>query len=567
MKMRPILCRIPKIFLQIQKHNKLDVKKFHRTELGDKVTVLDETTLTGRLLAYIRPKNVSENQIESSVDARDIFKNSHKLRQYSLHQIFHTFNTLAYLGNRMEYLELLNMLDNECSQRVRKLKTQEIIELLHVYMKIIPNKIVQHKYYGVAIKELLNRIDTLTKNDLVQLIFYIGLMKKFAKSEVLRKCVDKFNKNTVNSLSAEELCIICNATFKTGTHLDNTIFLDKVMSYLNDNLYLLKDPALFITLLKTVRLNRYQNEDLLSTITCAMFFNKTLEYYSFIGLCHILALYSDFLYYDENVLNAFTRRCIQLLKENEFVSINNASPDQPRLKDIKRLLWSLSNLNFKCLKAADIKTVIIPNILDRFEAGELEGDSSSLIEIMLYLWMLNYHAYELVPYALTKTNIKTINESNSPAKHRLNLLLSCIHHEDKALSRNLKMYPDLTVSYDKTYQLEKRPLFQRIVKIVQRLSMGHEINRFEMGCQIPGLNILGITGFKKKIYKVVHIEVLDEYTTMKNTEGVPSGLMQLKMRFLDASDEGVIVISQDEMDSITDEELQEYILEEIQLVS
>lgn len=71
----------------------------------------------------------------------------------------------------------------------------------------------------------------------------------------------------------------------------------------------------------------------------------------------------------------------------------------------------------------------------------------------------------------------------------------------------------------------------------------HDINKFELNCQIPGLNIVGITGYKKNIYKVVHIEVLDEYTTLKNVENMPTGLMQLKLRLLEKQNEALIVVS------------------------
>lgn len=82
---------------------------------------------------------------------------------------------------------------------------------------------------------------------------------------------------------------------------------------------------------------------------------------------------------------------------------------------------------------------------------------------------------------------------------------------------------------------------------LKQIAVDHDINKFELNCQIPGLNIVGITGFKKNIYKAVHIELLDEYTTMKNVEDMPTGFMQLKLRLLDKLDEALIVVGKHKM--------------------
>ncbi|KAG5871317.1 hypothetical protein JTB14_015916 [Gonioctena quinquepunctata] len=149
------------------------------------------------------------------------------------------------------------------------------------------------------------------------------------------------------------------------------------------------------------------------------------------------------------------------------------------MKDIRRLLWCLSNLNLKNFNSTDIENVIVPNILERIEAGELKNDSFSLIEIVLYLWMLNYRTYELMPYGLSNEDISFIKESNSPTRHRLNLLLSCIFYEDRGLFREFNILPDFTTAYDMKYQLEKRPLLQRIMENLTTIGVWQNVNKTE----------------------------------------------------------------------------------------
>lgn len=127
-------------------------------------------------------------------------------------------------------------------------------------------------------------------------------------------------------------------------------------------------------------------------------------------------------------------------------------------------------------------------------------------------------------------------------KTQLNLLTSCIFFEDKEFYKKLSVRP-IYDTYNLNFQLNKRPLLDKIMNNLKKIAEKHDLNKFELNCQIPGLNIIGITGYKKNIYKVVNIEVLDEYTTMKNVENMPTGLMQLKLRLLERLDEALIVVS------------------------
>lgn len=90
--------------------------------------------------------------------------------------------------------------------------------------------------------------------------------------------------------------------------------------------------------------------------------------------------------------------------------------------------------------------------------------------------------------------------------------------------------------------MEKRPALQRVFDNLKVIPPKFEINKYALGCQVPHLNIVGITGYRKKIYKAVHFEILDNYTCLRNTDATPSGLMQLKLRIMEQFDEGIVVV-------------------------
>lgn len=114
-------------------------------------------------------------------------------------------------------------------------------------------------------------------------------------------------------------------------------------------------------------------------------------------------------------------------------------------------------------------------------------------------------------------------------------------YEDKKLYNTIRLSP-FRSEYDMSFQIKKRPMLQEILKNLKTIATKHDINKFDLNCQIPGLNIIGITGYSNTIHKVVHIELLDQYTTMKNTDNEPTGLMQLKLRLLEKFDEALIVV-------------------------
>lgn len=392
-------CSVKPRFCNIDRH-------LARAITGDRNRPLNQDTLTGRFLLYL--DNIKTPKDVSCVDTIGLIKTLQSqpadIETFDASRVITVLNTLndkSLVQNKYEFNKLLHVIDSECCSRLNDFDIDETIKLLSTFVSVIPNQIIKCQYFHVALESLLMKTDRLTKDQLIHTIFFIGLVKKSQNAQnMIRKCLRLFNAKLINTLTKEDLCIICNSTFKTSTKIRNLLLLDKIKLYINDNLYLLKDPAVFVTLVKTLRHNRYQDDDILSTITCTIFFNQTLQHYSFSAMCHILALYADYLYYNENILEAFTKKCLEQLNESEYKSKDTYLEEQPRAKDIKRLLWALSNLNYKLTKE-NIENIIIPQILIRIERQEFRNDPGSLIQIILYLWMMQYRAYDLIRQFLT----------------------------------------------------------------------------------------------------------------------------------------------------------------------
>ncbi|KAJ3649047.1 hypothetical protein Zmor_020809 [Zophobas morio] len=569
--MRAITKTLSLISSTVFQVSRSQLRNFAGALTQQQVTIPNQETLTGRILLYLNPEKDQQLDIPkyTSETLKTVLQNQNQMHKLRTNELLIFANNLTNHNlTRNELLLVLKELDTECCVRLSDLSSTDILRLLNIYMSIIPHRMTDFKFYKYSIKILFDSLSSLNKKDLLQLMFYIGLKKKNLETQtMLRQCIRSMDHKFIENLSCEELCIICNATFKTSTKIINKNLLEKVRSYISNNLAVLDDPALFVTLLKTLRHNRYQNDDLLNTISYAMFFNKTFTFYSFTMICHIMALFADYFFYDEKLFKFLTNKCLEQLSESSFISKEIHPTEQLRAKDIKRFLWIMSMFSeMKLINHGDIKNVIMPKIMERIRVGELVGDVDSLVDITLYLWILNYHANELVPYIFNNNKWHLLT-ANPKTNLRLNLLLHAIHSENPDLWKTLRRKPVENPNNFSTYQLHKRPLMQRLLNNLQGIRSKLDLSKFELSQDIPYLNIVGITGYKNELSKAVHVEVLDDYTRIKNIEeDVPVGLMALKLRLLDRSEEGVLVVSQKEMEEMTDADLNEYLLDEIKLI-
>ncbi|XP_018332547.1 uncharacterized protein LOC108742040 isoform X2 [Agrilus planipennis] len=525
------------IFVSSQQ-NAVSFNKNIDTVVAERSNHLLRHTFTSRLLLYLR--NVNDRNFKKYKRVLNqkpaltavVLNESLKLKTNDLTV---TDITNAILKLKLNSKQMLNAMDVLCSSYVKDLTTEEQFYILYTFINVISNRVTHLKFYQAAIHHIQEDIKFIKKSDLLQLIFFIGLNKKSNKP-TMKKCLKQLYKmEIIKELNVNELCIVCHAAFKTSTKIRNEELLDKVKETINNNLTILKDPALFVTFIKTLRHNQFQDDD-------------------------ILTLYSDYMYYEQPILKVCVETGIRQLKEYDK-NIDKVI----RMKDIKRFLWAVSYIGYDKFDSSWCRNVIVPRIIQKIKNREYKCDTESIVECILYLWMLDCKAVELFPYVLTPTSVQQIREQKSRCKYRLNLLLSAIQFEDREMYKNLNIKPQ-GEDYDLNYQIQNRPVLLRIHENLKLLSKTSSLNVFEINFQIPYLNIAGITGFKNNIYKAVNIEILDEYTSVKKKFCYPSGLMQLKLRMLRTMSEPVVTICQEEIQDMSDLELQNYLKEELEFV-
>lgn len=150
----------------------------------------------------------------------------------------------------------------------------------------------------------------------------------------------------------------------------------------------------------------------------------------------------------------------------------------------------------------------------------------------------------------------------SRTKQRLNVLLNLIQLEDATFYKELNVRPLMNPKHNSQSQLATRPTLKRIKTILSTLEERFDV-KFKFSYELPHLNVLGITGYKRDTYKTVFVEVIDDTVQLKNvvvddqlcmndivksTNGVAvNGFMRVKLRLLDKMDEALLVVSKERL--------------------
>ncbi|KAK4884184.1 hypothetical protein RN001_000455 [Aquatica leii] len=558
--------------IKILKHGFSVTRNCTKTVLGEKVVPLTENTLLGRMMIYLNNVNKNFDSSPMQVNGSNTINNlvhgkTDSLRKLTIDQIanlFYAANISILSHSKQNLRKVLDILDVECCLRLASMEPNKILKVLSAFMYVVPNRITEYKFYHYATDDIDRCLKQCTKEELIHFIFYIGLQKKSKRAQtLLKKCLRNFNKDLVHNLTIEDLCIICNSTFRTNTKISNVHLLDQIKQVLNDNLSLLKDPALLITLIKTIQHNHYQDDDLLSTISCTIFFNKTFQYYTFATICHLLSAYADWLYYDEELFNLFIKQALKQLEETSVKSKKTYLTEQMRTKDILVFLRCISTLNCSNIDKEHLENLITLNIMERLSLGEFKNGVEQIVDIILYLWMIGCRPYKLIQIALTSENVGVIRKNNPKTVPHLNLLLSIIEYEENQLFQDLHLKYSSLTNFNSNQQIKSRPMLEKLLSIVQSTST--DIEKFEINYQVLHLNILGISGYKHG-KKAVNIELLDGHTCVKNKKNYPNGWMQLKLRILEEQEEPLITINLEDVIAMNTSELQEFLEDEINLI-
>ncbi|EFN63850.1 FAST kinase domain-containing protein 5 [Camponotus floridanus] len=291
------------------------------------------------------------------------------------------------------YNSFCERLDKECVKRFVQLNINEMLLLCDVMYQIMRYK--KSEYIWYCMRKLGNKPQKLTSKQLVQVLFFLNLCRKtpinmYELEYQLERCI--------NELSINELAIAALGFFKTGTRIRNIIFLEEIMKKTIAEL----DAIDSVSIGGITKLIRYSMQ--LQTIPTFQKLLKLLPQYvprfTLMSLIHIVHAAAKVALYDEDLINEIIKRF-----NNEI--------ETARLKDIERLIFSLSTFNI------DPNNSIYSNVIEELRATWDTSRAHEISEhpqvascILGYLAILNIYPTDLIERVMAPSYLHKICKGN-----------------------------------------------------------------------------------------------------------------------------------------------------------
>lgn len=379
------------------------------------------------------------------------------------------------------FVNVINQLDDESSQRVHEMNSRQMIETLNGFMYLIPNKLAQLDFYRFAMEKLVVAFEeNQTADDFVKILFYLGMWKRRGTQQMAKML--SFIESHMDQLQTEDFAIVANAAFKASAKVKAQKFDERLLEEIEKT----EDLSLLVTFIKSCRLNKLKSDRVINRIRQGVESNE-FEKSDIRAISHLFACLAENLHSEDVLNNFFLEKGLQLIKGNT------------RPKDISTFLWSCAHLGLDVDKNYLEKIDLI--LHSKNENGDYRYASDELVDSCLSLLMLGLRS-DLAE------DIHTPYRKN-PEKTKLD-------------SRKILLNSCLGILGGDRPKPKKAPAYLVRPSLVE---VQKELNaQCEFVLAVNELNSASILTDK------TYYEVLDESNV--TSSGSPSGLMKLKLKMM-----------------------------------
>ncbi|XP_046403443.1 uncharacterized protein LOC124169022 isoform X2 [Ischnura elegans] len=395
---------------------------------------------------------------------------------------------------------LMRAIDRVCCEKIPRISVEDAIRVNYCWLGLVGPQLKFLNSYkaliDISMKVFKKSVQIPT---VISILFLSGVGRKHQRAkEVVALGLNHIfeDKNHINELSDTEMILISEVAFKTGLKINNPVFLDHLISSVSEDiLKLVKDPAHLVVVVKALRHNRSHDRNFLRSMQkCFIEDNQILSRYNFAGLTHLIALYADALYSDQNFLNYLIDGAIVSFDAPDSYNPFNEK-GKGRAKDIARLLWAAGYLGIQISENV-IEGNIIPTIEEKIKSGVYKNQQNVLIDTILSLWIMGYKPVNLIPHVFTKEIKKYLLETHQVRyKARLQLLSTCISIETPRVMHDVDLKNFFLLrpyNPDEEVILRQRPFFRRVIQDVKNAVILPGGINIKCGNSLPFLTIPGV---------------------------------------------------------------------------
>ncbi|XP_047545545.1 uncharacterized protein LOC125077613 [Vanessa atalanta] len=362
------------------------------------------------------------------------------------------------------YIEVWAALDDECFNRLKNWSFDEMLSFMSLFYMLNVTKL--SSFASRCLLKFTSKAKQLTKTQLVQTLFFIGIMRK-SPPEIHNleiKVEERFTEFTV-----DELAIIAMGLFKSKTPIRSITLISKFMDKIIENSSQIHEVSL-ASLLKIIRysIKKTENNKMYDMLETLQHETPRLSI-----MCNVqMALVgSSTLTLHEN--------CLKKIAEAAIVSIPTA-----RLKDLERLVLTYGIFNFKPKTKFCLFSKVLDELRNPERAEEINQHGRSFSCCVAYLCLLNIHAFDLMNKILSSDFLQ-----NAYGKHcyQYGREILTIHNTVKIFGKNKvvnllkdnqvvllsKKYTDYIPNedYEKQYNISEK-MFIDVVNILRDMRGG-----------------------------------------------------------------------------------------------
>lgn len=440
-------------------------------------------------------------------------------------------------------VRVINDLDSECDRRIGQLEYGHLFQLMYNFMLLIPNRITQLDYYRRALERMVGEFarseEYQTKEHFVQIVFYLGLLKKNRHGmDLMHNFLTVFLDQYLDDFTELEFAMVSNAIFKCSMKISNERFnarLEQEVLKLSPETSV--DLPLLVTFVKSIRHNRVLSPPVLQKVE-DLICQDALNEADFRGYAHLFALFAQSSYVTENLAEVLNRKCLAVIEAESRQLENHQFEMTPefRQKDLRTFLWANAFLNLQQLSKVDLQK-ITSFFMHQIDQEAPHHKLDDLIDASLSLVMLNHYPKSLILKIQKEGSFYKNSQQQDRVKldSRFFLLNSCVAIEAPELMS--KQWRDHQATDFETpapdYLLKQRKVFAQLKGALNSIKEEEDLNIDEVKIITPirYSNIASYLVQFKDDRKAILIEVLDETNTLMGAER-PHGIMALKLRLL-----------------------------------
>lgn len=256
-----------------------------------------------------------------------------------------------------------NTLDAECTKRLKHWNVNHKLLIADYWSCLKLSRISQ--YNSAMIYDLIEKIDSLSTQQIVQLMFYINLQRKIPY-EFLRT-IERQLILGIDSMSVEEVGIICLGFFKTETKIYDFNLIQGIAQQLIRNVESVNHVTV-AAILKCLRKSFYvsMTETYISILHRCIPFIKNWDIPTSIHLGLLSA-----------AVNVYHPLLLNAICEKFFAEISDS-----RIKDCAKLLHCLSQFGYYYKK--ELHNLILSEVKKKYRKEEIYNYPEYVVHLALY---------------------------------------------------------------------------------------------------------------------------------------------------------------------------------------